>query len=79
LGWQESPPDRSRLGWLGSSWADVVTCDFIEAVLEQRERGLAERETASSTVETRVALFAPHEASPLLGDGSELLRVHSRL
>lgn len=37
LGWQESSPNHNRLGWLGTSWSDVVTCDFIDAVLQDRQ------------------------------------------
>ena len=33
LGWQESPPDGGILHG-GTSWADVATTDFIEAVFE---------------------------------------------
>jgi predicted alpha/beta-fold hydrolase len=79
LGWQESPPDRSRLGLLGSSWADVVTCDFIEAVLDQRERRLVEDEKAAPKTQTCDIGSAPHAAAARFDDGSKLLRVHSRL
>lgn len=38
LGWQESLPDGNAFGF-GTSWADVVTTDFIAAVLDQRRTG----------------------------------------
>ncbi|GKY96413.1 hypothetical protein MPSEU_000600800 [Mayamaea pseudoterrestris] len=48
LGWQESPPDGSANGMLGTSWADVATTDFIAAVVET----INERETHSTVSRT---------------------------
>jgi uncharacterized protein len=79
LGWQESPPDQSRLGMLGSSWADVVTCDFVEAVLEHRRAkdGMPPTPLAKSAGEVHTIKGDP-TAQPQ-EDGSELLRVQSKL
>jgi predicted alpha/beta-fold hydrolase len=85
LGWQESPPDRSRLGMLGSSWADVVTCDFVEAVLEHRTGGFTRNDAPPSPLAAPAIGFQTDtiEGGPAMQqqqeDGSELLRVRSRL
>jgi predicted alpha/beta-fold hydrolase len=44
LGWQESPPDGSWGGVLGSSWSDIATTDFIAAVLESTD-GMEQAQT----------------------------------
>lgn len=36
LGWHEAPPDEGMCG-VGTSWADVVTVDFINAVLQTQD------------------------------------------
>jgi predicted alpha/beta-fold hydrolase len=34
LGWQESPPDAESIFSLSSSWADVASADFFDAVMQ---------------------------------------------
>lgn len=68
LGWQEAPPGGSNIGNIGTSWADVATTEFIEAVLETR-RKRCEEGSSDHAPETREQnheiLQDDHEVSSL--------------
>jgi uncharacterized protein len=67
LGWQESPPNGFQWG-AGSSWANVVTADFIQAILDTRKE-LDNIDTAHDSN----ALFSKRDAM------QEVARLRSRL
>jgi predicted alpha/beta-fold hydrolase len=51
LGWHESPPDTGNMFGFGTSWADVATADFIEAILHSRsdkQKGTASKASVSA-------------------------------
>jgi predicted alpha/beta-fold hydrolase len=69
LGWHESPPESGIMFGCGTSWADVATADFIEAILNSRSD--KQKETPSKD-----SVFAPE-----LGGKSrvEVSHIRSRL
>ena len=38
LGWQEAPPDTGNAFGFGTSWADMATTEFIDAVIKIRQQ-----------------------------------------
>ena len=38
LGWQEAPPDTGNVFGFGTSWADMATTEFIDAVIKLRQQ-----------------------------------------
>jgi len=73
LGWQEAPPDGNSFG-VGTSWSDVATADFVQAVLETHQEKAKNGDKSSSEAPSDGNALFPREQG-----SEEALRIRSRL